>query len=99
MNFECDFTEKLVTLIQRASRGDDIDKGMLCRAAIRVIDNPPQNEILAALADHVCQAIFDWACFGGSRARLEGVLEGYRMAASALHARTPMRSCNRLPVE
>jgi hypothetical protein len=41
VNFKCDFAEELVTLVQRASRADDIDKGMLCRAAIRVIHNPP----------------------------------------------------------
>jgi hypothetical protein len=41
VNFECDFAEELVTLVQRASRADDIDKGMLCRAATRVIHNPP----------------------------------------------------------
>jgi hypothetical protein len=40
---------------------------------------------LRSLADHVCQAVFDWACFDGSDARLEGVVEGYTSAASALH--------------
>jgi hypothetical protein len=86
MDFEFDYTRELVALAQRAIQDDNVDKGMLCRVAIRVIDNPPQDEILRSLADHVCQAVFDWACFGGSRARLEGVLEGYRMAASALDA-------------
>ncbi len=86
MDFERDYTRELVTLAQRAIQGDNVDKGMLCRAAIRVIDNPPRDEILRGLTDHVCQAVFDWACFSGSRARLEGVIQGYRMAASALDA-------------
>jgi hypothetical protein len=41
VNFKCDFAEELVTLVELASRADNIDKGMLCRAAIRVINNPP----------------------------------------------------------
>jgi hypothetical protein len=51
MNSECDFTRELVSLASAALRGDEIDKGQLCRAAIRVIDNPPEDDILAALAD------------------------------------------------
>ena len=86
MDFEGGHTRDLLTLAQRALQGDNVDKGMLCMAAIRVIDNPPQNDILRSLADHVCQAVFDWACFEGSRARLEGVVESYKMAASALQA-------------
>ena len=84
MDFEGGHTRDLLTLAQRALQGDNVDKGMLCMAAIRVIDNPPQNDILRSLADHVCQAVFDWACFEGSRARLEGVVEGYKTAASTL---------------
>jgi hypothetical protein len=84
MDFEGGHTRDLVTLARRAMRGDHVDKGMLCTAAIRVIDNPPRDGILRSLADHVCQAVFDWACFDGSRARLEGVVESYRTAASAL---------------
>lgn len=84
MDFEGGHTRDLLTLAKRALQGDDVDKGMLCTAAIRVIDNPPRDGILRSLADHVCQAVFDWACFEGSRARLEGVLQSYKMAASAL---------------
>jgi len=60
--------------------------GALCAAAIKVIDNPPRDGILRSLADHVCQAVFDWACFDGSTARLEGVVKGYETASHALHA-------------
>ena len=84
MDFEGGYTRDLVTLTRRAMQGDNVDKGMLCTAAIRVIDNPPRDGILRSLADHVCQAVFDWACFDGSRARLEGVVESYKTAASAL---------------
>jgi hypothetical protein len=84
MDFEGDYARELIWLAQRALRGADVDKGMLCRAAIKVVDNPPRDGILRSLADHVCQAVFDWACFDGSCARLEGVIESYRMAASAL---------------
>jgi hypothetical protein len=86
MDFEGAHTRDLLTLAQRALQGDNVDKGMLCTAAIKVINNPPRDGILRSLADHVCQAVFDWACFEGSRARLEGVVESYKMAASALQA-------------
>jgi hypothetical protein len=84
MDFEGDYTRELLRIAQRALQGDNVEKGILCRAAIKVIDNPPRDGILRSLADHVCQAVFDWACFAGSHARLKGVVEGYRMAASAL---------------
>jgi hypothetical protein len=84
MDFEGDYARELIWLAQRALQGDSVDKGMLCRAAVKVIDHPPRDGILRSLADHVCQAVFDWACFAGSSARLEGVIEGYRMAASTL---------------
>jgi hypothetical protein len=84
MDFEGGHTRELLTLAKRALRGDDVDKGRLCSAAIRVIDNPPRDGILRSLADHVCQAVFDWACFDGSPARLEGVVESYKTASSAL---------------
>ena len=84
MDFEGEHTRDLMTLAQRALQGDNVDKGMLCTAAIKVIDNPPRDGILRSLADHVCQAVFDWACFGSSRARLEGVVRSYQTAASAL---------------
>ena len=85
MDFEGGHTRDLLTLAQRALQGDNVGKGMLCTAAIKVIDNPPRDGILRSLADHVCQAVFDWACFEGSSARLEGVVESYKTAASALH--------------
>jgi hypothetical protein len=84
MDFEGLHTRELLTMARQALHGDNVDKGMLCTAAIRVIDNPPRDGILRSLADHVCQAVFDWACFEGSPARLEGVVESYKSAASAL---------------
>jgi hypothetical protein len=42
MTFECDCTQELVTLAQRALQGDAVPKDMPCRSAIRVIDNPPR---------------------------------------------------------
>jgi hypothetical protein len=86
MDFEGVNTRDLMSLARRALRSDSIDKGALCTAAIRVIDNPPRDGILRSLADHVCQAVFDWACFDGSTARLEGVVNGYETAARALRA-------------
>jgi hypothetical protein len=85
MDFEGAHTRDLMTMALQALRGGSIDKGTLCTAAIRVIDNPPRDGILRSLADHVCQAVFDWACFDGSDARLEGVVESYKTAASALY--------------
>jgi hypothetical protein len=84
MDFEGGYTRDLLTLAKRALQDDNVDKGMLCTAAVRVIDNPPRDGILRSLADHVCQAVFDWACFEGSSARLEGVVESYKNAAGAL---------------
>ena len=85
MDFEGVHTRELLTMARRALQGDNVDKGMFCTAALRVIDDPPRDGILRSLADHVCQAVFDWACFEGSPARLEGVVESYKTAASALH--------------
>lgn len=85
MDFEGAHTRGLMTLARRALQDDGVDKGMLCTAAIKVIDNPPRDGILRSLADHVCQAVFDWACFDGSPARLQGVVESYRTASRALH--------------
>ena len=84
MDFEGAHTRDLLTLAERALQGENVGKEMLSRAAIGVIDNPPRDGILRSLVDHVCQAVFDWTCFDGSRARLEGVIEGYKMAANAL---------------
>ena len=84
MDFEGAHTRDLLTLAERALQGENVGKEMLSRAAIGVIDNPPRDGILRSLVDHVCQAVFDWTCFDGSRARLEGVIEGYKMASNAL---------------
>jgi hypothetical protein len=84
MDFEGEHIRDLLALAQRALQGDNISKELLCTAAVQVIDDPPRDGILRSLADHVCQAVFDWTCFDGSRARLEGVIEGYKMAASTL---------------
>ena len=86
MDFEGDNARELMSLAHQALRSDEADKGPLCAAAIRVIDNPPRDGILRSLADHVCQAVFDWACFDGSTARLEGVVKGYETASQALRA-------------
>jgi hypothetical protein len=86
MDFEGGHARNLMSLAHRALQSDAVDKGALCAAAIKVIDNPPRDGILRCLADHVCQAVFDWACFEGSTARLEGVVQGYETAASALKA-------------
>jgi hypothetical protein len=86
MDFEGDHARELMSLAHQALRSDGVDKGPLCAAAIRVIDNPPRDGILRNLADHVCQSVFDWACFDGSTARLEGVVQGYEAAAHALRA-------------
>jgi hypothetical protein len=86
MDFEGDHARELVSLAHQALRTDNVDKGPLCTAAIRVIDSPPRDGILRSLADHLCQAVFDWACFDGSTARLQGVVTGYETAARALHA-------------
>jgi hypothetical protein len=84
MDFEGEHARDLMSLAHRALQSNSVDKGMLCTAAIKVIDNPPRDGILRSLADHVCQAVFDWACFDGSSARLEGVVKSYETAASAL---------------
>ena len=86
MDFEGSHTRDLMSLAHQALRSGTVDKGALCAAAIKVIDNPPRDGILRNLADHVCQAVFDWACFEGSTARLEGVVKGYETASQALHA-------------
>jgi hypothetical protein len=86
MDFEGSHTRDLMSLAHHALRSDTVDKGPLCAAAIKVIDNPPRDGILRSLADHVCQAVFDWACFDGSTARLEGVVKGYETASHALRA-------------
>ena len=49
MDFEGDPTRNLMSLVHQALRRDDIDKGALCAAAIRVIDKPPRDETLRRL--------------------------------------------------
>ena len=86
MDFEGGHTRDLMLLAHQALRCGTVDKGALCSAAIRVVDKPPRDGVLRSLADHVCQAVFDWACFDGSPARLEGVVQAYQTAATALKA-------------
>jgi hypothetical protein len=76
----------LLMLARGAARGDYVDSGQLCRAAIAVMHNPPADEQLAAIADHLCQAAMDWAYLKGSRLRLTSAVRGYQMAASAIAA-------------
>jgi hypothetical protein len=97
MDFEGAHARDLMSLVHRALRNDNVDKGSLCAAAIKVIDNPPRDGILRNLADHVCQSVFDWACFSGSSARLEGVVKGYETAAHALQALQVEERLNTLP--
>jgi hypothetical protein len=97
MDFEGAHARDLMSLVHRSLHSDDVDKGLLCAAAIKVIDNPPRDGILRSLADHVCQSVFDWACFDGSPLRLEGVVKGYESAASALRALQVEERLNALP--
>jgi hypothetical protein len=97
MDFEGAHARDLMSLVHQALLSDDVDKGALCTAAIKVIDNPPRDGILRSLADHVCQAVFDWSCFDGSSARLEGVVKGYESAAGALRALQIEERLNALP--
>jgi hypothetical protein len=50
------------------------------------MDNPPADEQLAAIADHLCQAAMDWAYFKASRLHLATAVRGYETAASAIKA-------------
>src|ERR1700743_3128567 len=86
MDFEGIHTRDLMSLAHQALRSGTVDKGALCAAPTKVIDSPPRDGILRSLAGHVCQAVFDWACFEGSPARLEGVVKGYEQGWRALHA-------------
>ena len=53
MDFEGGHTRDLMSLAHQALRSNNADKGALCAAAIKVIDNPPRDGILRNLADHV----------------------------------------------
>ena len=44
------------------------------RPAIAVLDNLPEDEQLAAIADDLFQAVFDWAWWDGSRLRLQNAV-------------------------
>lgn len=71
-------------LARGAARGDYVDPVQLCHAAIAVINNPPEDEQLAAIADNLVQAALDWAWWDGSRLRLKNAVRGYIMASEAL---------------
>jgi hypothetical protein len=78
-NLIADSTSGLIMLVRAAVRGDNVDPHQLCPAAIAVMDNPPADEVLAALLDHVCQTAMDWAEFDGSRQKLGGGVLAYIM--------------------
>jgi hypothetical protein len=82
MSFESDSTRDLLMLARAAVRGDNVDPGQLCRAAIAVADSPPEDSDLAWIADHLIDAAFSWARFNGSRLRLETAVRAYTVAAS-----------------
>lgn len=80
MKFEGVNTGDLLMLARGAVRGDYVDSGQLCRAAIAVMDNPPADPILASIADHLVQAVMDYGYFNEPISRLQIVLAGYLMA-------------------
>jgi hypothetical protein len=69
-------------LAEAVVRGDNVNPGQLCRAAIAVADNPPEDQDLARFADLLIDASFGWARFNGSRLRLATALRAYTIAAS-----------------
>ncbi|WP_139333069.1 hypothetical protein [Mycobacterium sp. SP-6446] len=69
-------------LAEGVVRGNNIDPGRLCRAAIAVADNPPEDPELARFADLLIDASFGWARFNGSRLRLATAVRAYALAAS-----------------
>jgi hypothetical protein len=73
-------------LARAVVRGDNVDPGQLCNAAIAVADNPPEDLDLARFADLLIDAAFGWARFNGSRLRLATAVRAYTMAASVLAA-------------
>jgi hypothetical protein len=73
-------------LAEAVMRGDNVDAGQLCRAAIAVADNPPEDPDLARFADLLIDASFGWARFNGSRLRLATAVRAYTLAASLLVA-------------
>lgn len=77
-----DSTTELITLAGAVVRGDNVNPGQLCRAAIAVADNPPEDQDLARFADLLIDASFGWARFNGSRLRLATAVRAYTIAAS-----------------
>jgi hypothetical protein len=86
MTFKGDAVGDLIMLARGVVRGDSVDPGQLCSAAIAVADNPPEDPDLKWIADHLIDAAFSWARFNGSRLRLETAVRAYTTAASALAA-------------
>jgi hypothetical protein len=86
MTFEGDSIRDLIMLARAVVRGDNVDPGQLCRAAIAVADNPPEDQELARFADLLIDATFGWSRFNGSRLRLATAVRAYTMAASVLAA-------------
>jgi len=79
-----DNTRNLITLARNVVTGGNVNPDQLCRAAIAVADNPPEDLDLARFADLLIDAAFGWARFNGSRLRLATALRAYTMAASML---------------
>ena len=83
---EADSTRDLITLASDVVTGGNVNPDQLCRAAIAVADNPPEDPDLARFADLLIDAAFGWARFNGSRLRLATALRAYTLAASVLAA-------------
>lgn len=81
-----DSTPELIMLAEAVVRGDEVDPGQLCRAAIDVADHPPEDQELARFADLLIDASFGWARFNGSRLRLATAVRAYTLAASLMVA-------------
>ena len=84
MTFERDSAGDLIMLAMGVARGDHVDPEQMCRAAIAVADNPPEDHDLARFADLLIDAALGWARFNGSRLRLATALRAYTIAASVL---------------
>ncbi|MEB3983187.1 hypothetical protein OQ968_18175 [Mycobacterium sp. 663a-19] len=76
----------MIALADAVVRGDSVDPGQLCRAAIAAADNPPEDRELARFADLLIDASFGWARFNGSRLRLATAVRAYTLAASLMVA-------------
>jgi hypothetical protein len=77
---------ELITLAEAVVRGDNVDPGRLCRAAIELADSPPEDQDLARFADLLIDSSFGWARFNGSRLRLATAVRAYALAASLMVA-------------